>query len=130
VNLATEEGDGLPVPFAAELWDPAGMWALPQPWNVVIPSAGLYKVHAWVSWDTDNDGYREVQVVHEGTIVGQVRTPSGTGAIAGRSNQSLSAAFVAAQGDVVNLVVSHSAGNALNADRVRLVVRRVGTTVA
>lgn len=123
-----EETDGVVVPFATELFDTAGIWALGTPGNLVVPTAGLYEVHAWVDWDADNDGYREVQIVANNVIIAQERRATFAGSIGNRSNMNLSALFSANAGHVVNLRISHTAGNALVASRVRLTMHRIGTT--
>lgn len=125
--LPAEEIDGLAVPFSSSYWGTTGVWSVGSPTDIVVPSAGLYTVDAWVSWESDNDGYREAQIVADGAIVAQDRRPAGSGAIASRSNQVLSATFSVDAGDKVRLRISHNAGNPLNADRVRLTLRRVGT---
>jgi hypothetical protein len=127
--LADEEADGMLVPFTAELWDTAAMWnAGATATDLIVPSGGLYDVQAWVSWDQFNNGNREVQILHDDTIVAQERRVAGTGSIDSRSNQMLSTTIAAAAGNVVQLRISHSAPTAtLVADRVRVTIRRVGS---
>lgn len=123
------EQDGTFVLFDGQPLDTANMWDPASQSNISAPVAGLYQVSAWVEWGADNDGMREVQIVANGEIVAQVRTPSVNSgmALGNRINQSASALVALEAGQVVRLRAAHSAGQPLDLARARLSVVRVGS---
>ncbi len=128
LDVATDEADGTVVAFASEQFDTDGFWAAGAPTDIVVPSDGVYAIDAWIAWQNDSSStYREAQVVVDGSIVSQQRIPSGSGIVGGRTNQTLTALAQADAGDVVRLRLSQPNVATLNAERVRLTIRRVGS---
>jgi hypothetical protein len=121
-----EDNDGTVVGFDTELWDTAAMWALGSPTNIVLPSDGLYQAETWVYWQSNTSGTREAQIVHDGAIVAQDRRLAGSG-VGGLMNQTIVATFDGNAGDVVRVRLSQNATATLDADTVRMTIRRVGT---
>jgi hypothetical protein len=121
-----EDNDGTVVGFDTELWDTAAMWALGSPTNIVLPSDGLYQAETWVYWQSNTSGTREAQIVHDGAIVAQDRRLAGSG-VGGLMNQTIVATFDGNAGDIVRVRLSQNATATLDADTVRMTIRRVGT---
>jgi hypothetical protein len=121
-----EDNDGTVVDFDTELWDTASMWGIGTATDVVLPSDGLYQAEAWVYWESNTSGTREAQIVHDGVIVAQDRRLTGSG-VGGLMNQTIVATFDGSTGDVVRVRLSQNATATLDADTVRLTIRRIGT---
>ena len=123
-----DETNGLVVPFTTERFDTAAMWDPGTPGSIVLPSDGVYDIRAWVDWDADNDGWRELQIVVDAGVEAQERRSTFNGTLGNRSNMTISTIVAGVAGEVVQLRISQAAGNALLANRVRLQVVRLGTT--
>ncbi len=125
---ALNETNGTNVTFAAEVFDTASMWAASLPTDVIPPTDGVYAITAWIDWAADNDGWREVQITVDGTIIAQQRIAAFNGTLGNRTNMTISGVTNLLQGEEIRLRVSHAAGSDLVASRVRLSAYRIGTT--
>ncbi len=124
VAVPNDETDGAVVPFSVT-FDTASIWSPASPNDLTLPLDGLYLVTVWVDWDPSDTGYREAQIVHDGTVVAQDRRDASADPTAERSNQTLGTLVNGVVGDVVRVRLSQASGGSLGA-RVRLTIHRVG----
>jgi hypothetical protein len=128
-GFPADETDGDVVSFTAEEFDTAAVHDnVTNPTRLTPGVAGLYDVSAWVSWAADGSGYRSAQILVNGsTIAAMDRTTSTAGNLMQRPNQNVQALVSLDADDYVQLRIAHYASVAsLDADRVRVTIRRVG----
>lgn len=102
--------------FDTELFDPTGMHdtaaLVRHRYTIEIP--GIYEADAACEFAADNDGFRHMQIVKNGTdILGAVTLPAVQGGVATRLQCGTGEIEVAA-GDYLEVVVHHTAGGNLN----------------
>lgn len=72
-------GSGTILTFNTEIDDPGGFWDAGTPTRLTIPSAGNYIFGVGATWAGNSTGYRELQVLLNGTtvILSDDRSPPG-----------------------------------------------------
>lgn len=66
--LAIPNGVETVVPFDTSSRDTDGMWAVAAPTRMTVKTPGLYRIDAFLHWQTNSSGYREILVRKNGSI--------------------------------------------------------------
>lgn len=117
---AIASGSAVDVTFAAATVDTASAWDAGSPALLTVPRSGVYMVSAYVEFDNDTTGEREVRV-----------STSGSGIVLAATSQAVvlqwraapSAPVIIAEGQTVTLSVRQNTGSSLD-----LNVGRLGLT--
>jgi hypothetical protein len=110
-NISVADASGTALTFNSERYDTDTIHdTVTNPERLTCKTAGKYIITGHVFWASDNDGYRQLEILVNATTIAVTRNL----AVTGGNAQSITTIYDLEVNDYVTLKVYHTAGNALN----------------